>query len=100
LKSRSLDQSGAFREQIKAAELEAERIEQEALSRTVADSVRPTSQLAPGDAAQANLQAYAAVIGRSLPKQAVNALLEALGSFTERVSERCDQGQGLRRDHV
>jgi uncharacterized protein (TIGR02444 family) len=91
LKSRTLDQSGAFRERVKAAELEAERIKQEALSRTVADAARSATRLAPGDAARANLRAYAALIGRPLPERAVDALLEALQSSTGRASAGCDR---------
>ena len=100
LKSRTLDQGGAFRERIKAAELEAERIEQEALSRTVVDAARSAPRLAPGDAARANLQAYAAIIGRPLPEQAVNALLEALEPFAEQASERGERDRRPDRNRV
>src|SRR3954469_17211982 len=61
LKFSDLDKSGAFRERIKAAELEAERIEQEALSCAVAREARPERALPPVEAARANLRAYAAV---------------------------------------
>jgi uncharacterized protein (TIGR02444 family) len=85
LKSESLDETGAFREQIKTVELEAERIEQEALSRAVADAAQSDLKLAPLDAARANLRAYAAITGRPLPEQAVEDMLKAFEALAEQM---------------
>jgi uncharacterized protein (TIGR02444 family) len=64
--------AAALHETIKSAELEAERLQQEALARHAA-SGRPGP-----DAASANLAAYAVASGRPLPPEAVAALLAAL----------------------
>ena len=85
LKSESLDETGAFRERIKTVELEAERIEQEALSRAMADAAQSDLKLAPLDAAQANLRAYAAITGRPLPEQAVEDILKAFAAVAEQM---------------
>ena len=59
-----------FRNAVKAVELEAERLEQNSLSR----HARPDRN----GTARANLEAYETVLGRKLPPDAVSALLSAL----------------------
>ena len=81
LKFSNLDKSGAFRERIKAAELEAERIEQEALSCAVAREARPERVYPPLVAACANLRAYAIVLGRPLPEVATDEILTVFALF-------------------
>jgi uncharacterized protein (TIGR02444 family) len=72
--------AASLRATIKGAELEAERQEQEALSRhALSVAHEPTSS--PDEAARANLAAYEAVIGRALPSDAVGVLLTALASL-------------------
>ncbi len=69
--------AGALRERIKAAELEAERLELETLSRRVT----PLGQAGAEPDAQAarhNLAAYEAATGRVLPVAAVEELITAL----------------------
>jgi uncharacterized protein (TIGR02444 family) len=73
-------EAASLREMIKAAELEAERQEQEALSRH-ALSVAHEQTSSADEAARANVAAYEAVIGRTLPADAVGVLLTALASL-------------------
>ena len=64
----------AFRTKVKAIELDAERLQQEALY----DFTRsgPLGAPAPpADAARANVEAYAQAMGKSFPKQAVGVLI-------------------------
>jgi uncharacterized protein (TIGR02444 family) len=68
-------EADALRDAVKAAELDAERLQQQQLS---AHARAADGQPAP-DAAAANLRAYAAATGRALPISAVDALLSALG---------------------
>ncbi len=68
--------SAALRDRIKAVELEAERLQQEALY-----ALRPLSQWGDGDApsrvtAAHNIGAYEHLIGKSFDRQAVSALLD------------------------
>jgi uncharacterized protein (TIGR02444 family) len=75
----------AFRTKIKAIELEAERLQQEALfglTRTRALG----SEAAPRDAARASIAAYQSALDARFPKQAMDVLVEAFdtvphGSF-------------------
>lgn len=71
--------AGALRERIKAVELEAERLQQEALFalRPVADWGRGGGATAPSD----NLAAYGAHLRTILPAAAVNLLLERLAGL-------------------
>jgi uncharacterized protein (TIGR02444 family) len=66
----------AFRTKIKAIELEAERLQQEALY-GLARSGPFGSEAAPGAAARGNVAAYERVRGASFPKRAVNTLIGA-----------------------
>ena len=68
----------AYRNRIKAVELEAERLQQEtlyALAGTLPRETAPSSTLA----AQRNIAAYRTVAGREFPATAIDVLLQALG---------------------
>jgi uncharacterized protein (TIGR02444 family) len=75
-----------FRTKIKAVELEAERLQQEAMNELARASPigreRPSTQ----DAARANVASYAAIARVSFPKSAIETLLAALPN-RERQSE-------------
>lgn len=71
-----LDGDGAFRAGVKAVELEAERLEQDALFRAAPD-LGGTPGSPPGEAARKGLLAYEATLGRPLPGEAVQAILTA-----------------------
>jgi uncharacterized protein (TIGR02444 family) len=66
----------AFRGEVKRLELEAERLEQEALYR-LADRLSPAGGSPPTDAVQANLDALARAMGRSFPEAEVARLVAA-----------------------
>jgi len=76
-KSIDAAQAAALRERIKAVELEAERLQQEALH-----ALRPTEAWGvaqpPASAAPANVAAYAAYLGAVLPAAAVETMLAQL----------------------
>lgn len=81
LKTAPFDDSGGLRAQVKAAELDAERLQQAALSRhALRTGHRPAPPADPCAAARANLAAYAAVTGRPLAEDAVNILLAAFAT--------------------
>ena len=80
--SEPFEDAAKLRDAIKSAELEAERQEQKALSRQALMVARET-MLPRDEAARANLAAYAAVIGRTLPNDAVAALLAAFASLSD-----------------
>jgi uncharacterized protein (TIGR02444 family) len=65
-----------FRTRIKAIELEAERLQQEALY-TCSRSGPHGSEVRPPAAARANLAAYERVLGARFPKPAVDGLVSA-----------------------
>jgi uncharacterized protein (TIGR02444 family) len=66
----------AFRTKIKAIELEAERLQQEALySRSLSRSAPLGSEAAPAVAARANLAAYEQVLAVRFPKAALDRLV-------------------------
>jgi hypothetical protein len=71
----------AFRTRIKAIELEAERLQQEAMYGLVRDAL--LGQVAPSvaAAARANVAAYAAGCTKDFAVPAVEALLAALGEM-------------------
>jgi uncharacterized protein (TIGR02444 family) len=64
----------AFRTKVKAIELDAERLQQEALY-TFTKSGPLGAEAAPPAAARANVGAYERVMGKSFPKKAVNVLI-------------------------
>jgi uncharacterized protein (TIGR02444 family) len=69
-----------FRDRVKAVELEAERLQQEGLYAFTQSGPlgRPA---APGDAARANISAYARLMGTSFPAGAVAILVSAFDSI-------------------
>ena len=80
----------AFRTKVKAIELEAERLQQEALY-AIAQSGMPGKQAAPREAACGNVAAYEHVMGISFPRKPVDVVLGAFdgiahGDFAQRVS--------------
>jgi uncharacterized protein (TIGR02444 family) len=71
----------AFRNKVKAAELEAERMQQEALyAFTSKGPLGAPAQ--PQDAAAANIAAYEDVMGRKFPKAAVDILVNGFKSLS------------------
>jgi uncharacterized protein (TIGR02444 family) len=70
----------AFRTRIKAVELEAERLQQEAMF-ALAPASTPTAGIAPAEAARKNLEAYWAMLGTAFPAAATAAVLDAFTSL-------------------
>jgi uncharacterized protein (TIGR02444 family) len=70
----------AFRNRVKAVELEAERLQQEGLY-AFTQSGPLGRRAAPGDAARANISAYARLMGASFPTNAVAILVSAFDSI-------------------
>jgi uncharacterized protein (TIGR02444 family) len=68
-----------FRTRIKAVELEAERLQQEALHELAGSSAMGAQAPSLEAAARANIEAYAAACGRAFPSPATETLLAALG---------------------
>jgi uncharacterized protein (TIGR02444 family) len=68
-----------FRTRIKAVELEAERLQQEAMHELVGPSAMGAPAPSLEAAARANIEAYAATCGRAFPSPATETLLAALG---------------------
>jgi uncharacterized protein (TIGR02444 family) len=73
----------AFRNRIKAVELEAERLQQEAMYELARG--HPLGQAAPSavEAAQVNLAAYEAMLAAAFPKSAVAAVLSTFATLNE-----------------
>lgn len=77
LKHADLDRAGTLRERVKAVELEAERLEQEELTRAAAAlPCRPP--VARADAGLANLRQYERRLVQPLPEPAVATFVELL----------------------
>jgi uncharacterized protein (TIGR02444 family) len=70
-----------FRTKIKAAELEAERLQQEAMHALAAPSLLGKGAASLEAAARANMAAYAALCGAPFPSSASETLLAALASL-------------------
>jgi len=69
----------AFRNKVKAVELDAERLQQEALYEFTKSG--PLGKAAPQkEAARANVGAYEGAMGKSFPKQAVDVLIGGFDS--------------------
>ena len=68
----------AFRTRIKAVELEAERLQQEAMFDLVRAAPLGTAAPSVAQAARANVEAYEKTCGAAFATQAVDTLLEAL----------------------
>jgi uncharacterized protein (TIGR02444 family) len=73
----------AFRSKIKAAELEAERLQQEALYDVANSMTLGKPHASAESAARANIAAYEAVVGRSFPAAPVDLLFGAFCAFAE-----------------
>jgi uncharacterized protein (TIGR02444 family) len=71
----------AFRTRIKGVELEAERLQQEAMYELVRVSLFGEAAASAASAARANVGAYEGVRGTAFAAPAVDALLEALGKM-------------------
>jgi len=67
-----------FRARIKAAELEAERLQQETLYELVNSTKLGVDDASAEDAARANMAAYQTALAREFPRGAVDILLGAL----------------------
>jgi uncharacterized protein (TIGR02444 family) len=67
-----------FRTKIKAAELEAERLQQEAMYELAHPALLGVEASSPEAAARANVAAYAATCGGAFPQPAIETLLAAL----------------------
>ncbi|HET9146889.1 MAG TPA: TIGR02444 family protein [Acetobacteraceae bacterium] len=67
----------ALRARIAAAELEAERLQQERLAAWAEENPAQGVGMPPGAAARASLEAYSGMIEKPLPAEAVEALLAA-----------------------
>ena len=68
----------AFRTRIKAVELEAERLQQEAMYELAGATPRGQDAPSLADAARGNIAAYEAMGGKAFPKPAIETLLAAL----------------------
>jgi uncharacterized protein (TIGR02444 family) len=68
----------AFRNKIKALELESEQLQQAAMTE-LAKGLATESAASAREAARANIDAYAGVLGRPLTTSAVDTLVAALG---------------------
>jgi uncharacterized protein (TIGR02444 family) len=84
-----VDRSGAeeLRRQVKRIELEAERLQQQAMAELAAGIVRGVPARSPRSAAQHSFTAYEAVRGRMLPQDVLQALLHKLTAYSSARSE-------------
>jgi len=80
----------AYRTKIKAVELEAERLQQEAMYDLAETSRFGEPVSSPEEAARANIDAYRALCPHPLPEEAVAAILAAFSGY----SRRAEAGQG------
>jgi uncharacterized protein (TIGR02444 family) len=76
-----------FRTKIKAAELEAERLQQEAMHELAVPSLLGEEAPSPEAAARANIAAYAAACGTAFPARAIDTLLAALAGLERNPEE-------------
>jgi uncharacterized protein (TIGR02444 family) len=79
-----------YRSKIKNVELEAERLQQEAMYDLAETSRFGEAASSPEEAARANIDAYRAMCPRPLPEQAVADILAAFSGY----SRRAETGQG------
>jgi uncharacterized protein (TIGR02444 family) len=77
-----------FRNKIKAVELEAERLQQEATYALAQSGQYGRPGSAPLAAARANVAAYQAIHSKAFPQAAIDALLGAFADFMARAAER------------
>jgi uncharacterized protein (TIGR02444 family) len=76
-------ETAALRDRIKAVELEAERLQQEALFRLRAPAEWGVAEPGLAKAAQANLEAYAQALGALFDREAQSAMLAGLEALAE-----------------
>ena len=76
-----------FRNKVKAAELEAERLQQEAMHELAVPSLLGKDAVSLEEAARANIAAYAALCGGAFPSSASETLLAALASLERNPEE-------------
>jgi uncharacterized protein (TIGR02444 family) len=69
----------AFRNRVKAVELEAERLQQEAMHARVRDGLLGAHAGSVAEAARANIAAYGGICRAVFPENAVEVLISALG---------------------
>jgi len=74
----------AYRTRIKGIELEAERLQQEALYDLAQTSRFGEGAPSPEEAARANIAAYQAISARPFPEDAVAAVMAAFTAYTRR----------------
>jgi uncharacterized protein (TIGR02444 family) len=74
----------AYRSKIKGLELEAERLQQEALYDLAQASRFGEPAASPEEAARANIATYQAILARPFPEEVVAALIAAFVSYTRR----------------
>jgi uncharacterized protein (TIGR02444 family) len=77
----------SFRNRIKAVELEAERLQQEAMYALAQPVLLGEEAGSPDEAARANVAAYAAMLGTTFPREAVAILLAALSEIVRDQTE-------------
>jgi uncharacterized protein (TIGR02444 family) len=77
----------AFRTRIKAVELEAERLQQEAMYELARAAPLGTAAASPEAAARANIAAYEKACSAAFPKPAVETLLTAFTSLEHKSEE-------------
>ncbi|MGH6770977.1 MAG: TIGR02444 family protein [Xanthobacteraceae bacterium] len=71
----------AFRNRIKAVELEAERLQQEAMFELAQSTPQGTPASSPEEAGRANVTSYQTMLGVAFPNAATEILLEAFGTL-------------------
>jgi hypothetical protein len=76
-----------FRTKIKAVELEAERLQQEAMYELARPPLLGHEAPSPQDAARANVAAYEAMRRTAFPKSATETLLAALAGLERKPEE-------------
>ena len=76
-----------FRTKIKAIELEAERLQQEAMHELASPSLLGVETSSLEDAARANVAAYATMCGGPFPQPAIETLLAALSGRARKPEE-------------
>jgi uncharacterized protein (TIGR02444 family) len=77
----------AFRTRIKAVELEAERLQQEAMYELARTAPLGTEAASPDTAARGNIAAYETMRSAAFPKPAVETLLTAFSSLEHKSEE-------------
>ena len=76
-----------FRTRIKAVELEAERLQQEAMYELARASLLGRETPSLDNAARANIAAYEAMVHQAFPKDAIETLLAALNALEHKTEE-------------